>query len=98
LEARLKEKGSDSDKILEIVNNQLPDDLTHANTPGFYDATIVADDLEEAYTLLHAFIYNTKANGEVVNGETAEEAKSGEKDVAMEDAPADGAIVPEQEG
>jgi hypothetical protein len=90
--------GSDSDKILEIVNNQLPDDLSHANTPGFYDATIVADDLEEAYNLLHAFIYGTQTNGEVVDGETAEEAKNGDKDIAMGDAPADGADVSEQGG
>lgn len=98
MEARLKEQGTEPDKVLDIVNNQLPDDLSHANTPGFYDATIVADDLEEAYNLLHSFIYGTETNGEVASGGTAAEVKNGDEAVAMDDAPANGAQTSEQEG
>lgn len=96
LEARLKENGTPAEKIVESLS-RLPEDLNHAGTPGFYDSDFVADNLEETYKSLRAFIYGTGHNGELVNGDKDEETgKDGDKDVAMEDTPVNGTNEPQQ--
>jgi guanylate kinase len=95
LEARLKENGTPAEKIEESLT-RLPEDLKHAGTPGFYDSDFVADNLEETYESLRAFIYGAGDNRELVNGDKDEETKKdGDKDVAMEDAPVIGINGPQ---
>lgn len=85
LEARLKEKGTPSEKIEDVLK-RLPEQLETAGAGAFYDKVIIGDNVEEAYESLRGFIYGAVANGTTINGEKVLEKTEGDNDEAMPDA------------
>jgi THO complex subunit 1 len=87
LEQRLRQRGSDSDdKIqdrLEIANKE----IEHAGLDGFYDTTIVNDDLETAYKELENYIFGIDESNEPSGSNPAhklqESVEGGNTDVEM---------------
>ncbi|KAB5557975.1 THO complex subunit 1 transcription elongation factor-domain-containing protein [Coniochaeta sp. 2T2.1] len=86
LEARLKEKGTASEKIEEILKG-LPAQLKIVDDCDIlYERFITGDNLEEAYASLRDLIYGSATNGDQAPVNVAEDE---DEDVAMADASGD---------
>jgi guanylate kinase len=88
LETRLKEKGTSSEEMGDILK-RLPDQVETAVVSHFYDTVIIGDNVEEAYESLRGFIYGAVTNGTAANGEPALDNTERDRDEAMPDASGD---------
>lgn len=83
LELRLQQRGSDSDEKIDERLDEANKEVEQAKLDGFYDTTIVNDDLETAYKDLESLIFRSELSESNSTDSTKEPLVAGNTDVEM---------------